>query len=386
MSEQTKIAWCDSTLNFWEGCTKVSAGCAHCYAEARDKRFAPVNDVLTNEVKAMHWGKGAPRRKSKSAVKDALAFNRKPWICECGNALAADFDLLRPEPKCEQCGKYRAWHRRRIFSLSLGDWLDDEVPIAWLAEMLDTIRQCDQVEWILCTKRPENWEKRLNEVCKLCENTHREGTLWDWTLEWMTGDIIPKNIILLTSVENQEQADIRIPQLLQIPAACRGLSLEPLLGPVNLMPHIGWIDRKECGLEEDPMAASLLQTAMLEGRASAPCVRSLDWLIIGGESGPDARPCNVDWIRSLVQQGKAAGVATFVKQLGAVPLLKPCGQHHFDWRYKTANEKRPDDKLFSEELVGNQSMWRILLTDKKGGDPAEWPEDLRVQEWPKLVI
>jgi protein gp37 len=90
MSELTKIQWCDSTLNFWEGCTKVSAGCKSCYAEARDKRFTG----------GKHWGPGAPRRKSKSAVKDALRLNKKPWICdECGEAQAKP---IEPCPNCEK--------------------------------------------------------------------------------------------------------------------------------------------------------------------------------------------------------------------------------------------------------------------------------------------
>ena len=319
MSEQTKISWCDSTLNFWEGCTKVSAGCAHCYAEARDKRFTG----------GLHWGKGKDRRKSKSAVKDALAFNRKPWICdECGETARPDLNGHPTNPWCEVCGAETPWHLRRIFSLSLGDWLDDEVLIECLAEMLDTIRQCDQVTWILCTKRPENWYSRLLSVCARMAalgDLPQQETFFLWVDDWLKGTP-PANIILLTSVENQEQAEIRIPQLLKIPAACRGLSLEPLLGPVDVS-H--WC---------------------IEGGGGG-----LDWLIIGGESGTDARPCNVDWIRSLVQQGKAAGVATFVKQLGADPTY------------------------------GNDTPIPENLRDKKGGDPTEWPADLRVQEWPILT-
>ena len=110
----------------------------------------------------------------------------------------------------------------------------------------------------------------------------------------MHGDKIPENIILLTSVENQAMADKRIPELLKIPAACRGLSMEPLLGPVdvgNWLPFVAGSRRRVADLE--PL---------------------IDWLIIGGESGSNARLCNVEWIRSLVAQGNAAGVATFVKQ------------------------------------------------------------------------
>ena len=155
MSATTKIAWCDSTVNFWEGCTKVSAGCANCYAEARDKRFTG----------GKLWGNGAPRRKSKSAVKAALAYNRKPWICdECGEAARSDLNGVPINPWCDVCGLETQWHRRRIFSLSLGDWLDEAAPIEWLAEMLDTIRQCDQVVWVLCTKRPENFHILMSLV------------------------------------------------------------------------------------------------------------------------------------------------------------------------------------------------------------------------------
>ncbi len=356
MSEKSTIAWTDSTINFWSGCTKVSPGCANCYAEARDKRhmIEPVS----------HWGKGAPRLKHKGAVKDALAFNRQPWICdECGEP------RQRPEEICPECESQPTHytspitkvHRRRIFSLSLGDWLDDEVPIEWLAEMLDTIRQCDQVTWILCTKRPENFTDRLMEVAndQADDDGEHSTLLGAWIDEWLMGVKIPSNIILLTSVENQEQADIRIPQLLRIPAACRGLSLEPLLGGVDLeLQHgcrgcnhpgnivIHWNEHGRCSI--------------CNGSGHEPS--GIDWLIIGGESGTNARPCNVDWIRRLVAQGKCAGVATFVKQLGTKPvwthIVPGCSVREFD-----------------ESLD---------LHDKKGGDPDEWPADLRVQEWPMI--
>ena len=282
MSEKTKIAWCDSTLNWWEGCTKVSAGCAKCYAEARDKRFTG----------GAHWGKGAPRRKSKSAVKDALLFNRKPWVCDyCGKAFE-----IKQAHSCITPGDIRAagdlkWHRRRIFSLSLGDWLDPEIPIEWLAEMLDTIRQCENVNWILCTKRPELWEQRIEKALEDAKELRWGIALVNWLARWLQGTP-PNHVCLLASVENQDMAEARIPALLRIPARWRGLSCEPLLGPVDLrLGKMGWADERR-------------------NRSWG-----LHWLIIGGESGSKARPCNVNWIRSLVAQGKAAGVATFVKQM-----------------------------------------------------------------------
>lgn len=238
----------------------------------------------------IHWGKGAPRRKSQGAV---------------------------------------------------GDWLDDEAPVEWLAEMLDTISRCDKVTWILCTKRPENFAKRLTEVGKLALDKPGavfketpENDFWWWVQHWLTGEQSPKNVILLASVENQEQAEKRIPELLRIPAACRGLSLEPLLGPVLL-----------------PLGQELSGG-------------EISWLIVGGESGPNARPCNVEWVRSLMNQGQAAGVATFVKQLGAKPVCD----------FSVAVES------FSASCCRH---FPNPIHDKKGGDPAEWPADLQVQQWPK---
>ena len=273
MSEQTKIAWCDSTLNWWEGCTRISEGCRFCYAEARDKRFTG----------GKLWGKGAPRRKSKSAVKSALAMNRKPWICDkCGEARANSHEAC-----CWTEENPVTSHRRRIFSLSLGDWLDDEVPVEWLARMLDTIRQCDQVVWILCSKRPENFFSRMLEAQATAANSLPEfRPLMVWIGDWLDG-VPPSNIILLTSVENQEMADKRIPELLKIPAVCHGLSLEPLLGPVTIN----------------------------QWGAGGPTLPTLEWLIIGCESGAKRRDCKLAWVRNLVAQAEHAGVARFVKQL-----------------------------------------------------------------------
>ena len=344
MSEKSKIAWTDSTLNFWEGCTKVSAGCANCYAEARDKRFTG----------GLHWGKGAPRRKSKSAVKDALAFNRKPLICD----KCAEVYLIGTEGCCCD-GSINKLHRRRIFSLSLGDWLD-EVPIEWLAEMLDTIRQCPNVDWILCSKRPENFFPRmkaaLDFVAEQCSPTDSEQV--EWLGAWMDGQP-PLNIILLTSVENQAAADLRIPQLLQIPARVHGLSCEPLLGSVELF-------NENTPDEKDPTWNG------------SDCKRPhIGWIIVGGESGSNARPCNVEWIRSLVEQGKAAGVPVFVKQLGSNQnrnLPVECPQCH------CISNQEPGDSC----IRGcDAKMAEQQFKDPKGGDINEFPEDLKVREFYK---
>lgn len=349
MSERTKISWCDSTVNFWSGCTKVSDGCKNCYAEALSDR--KMTDAKGNRTIGQ-WGKGAPRRLHESAFRLALRLNRKPWVCdECGGAYEGQAPGV-PIDGCACNGFVNKLRRRRIFSLSLADWLDPEVPVEWLARMLDTVRQCDQVVWMLCTKRPEQFRHRIYEAKVYHEARSGAGDFEKWLFQWFNGNP-PSNIILLASVENQAMADKRIPELLRIPAACRGLSLEPLLGPVDI----------KAAMPRE------VRSHQLEG---------ISWAIIGGESGPKARPCNVENIRSLVAQGKAAGVATYVKQFGAKPeqdLSAVIPEAEFN--------PNTDDPLEAAQWDIHRHHSPMHLKDKKGGDPSEWPADLRVQEWPK---
>jgi protein gp37 len=177
------------------------------------------------------------------------------------------------------------------------------------------------LDWLLLTKRIENVKR-----------------LWP--------SLLARNIWLGTSVENQAAAEERIPILLQIPASIRFLSCEPLLEAIDMHP---WID---CTCNE----------------ISGTCINcqggGIHWMIVGGESGPGARPMDVAWARSIVRQCKDRGVACFVKQLGKHPI-------QID-RVNTASGVR-----------GNPEG--VRLTDKKGGDPAEWPEDLRVREFPTVA-
>lgn len=319
MSEGTKIQWADDTWNPWQGCTKVSPGCKNCYAEARDKRFAGEEGIL-------HWGKGAPRVRSSAATFNApLRWSKHPVVCDCGTvAYAIDDDFTGPCPKCEG-----GVHRRRVFSLSLGDWLDDEVPIEWMADMLDVIRRCPNLDFLLLTKRPENWEQRMASVLAL----HLKDDLAYWIHAWFIDDFPRKNIWLGASIENQA-ADNRIRKLLKIPAKVRFLSVEPLLEAIEFTKYL-------------PCYKEL-------GRCKHD---RLNWVIVGGESGPNARPCDVGWIRGIVSQCKAQRLPVFVKQLGSRPYQSP--EHD------------------------NATGFELNLTDRKGGDPSEWPEDLRVREFPK---
>jgi protein gp37 len=297
MSEKTNISWCDSTVNWWSGCTMVKdqhgglkeSGCARCYAKTRDDRMMiePVS----------HWGKGAPRLKHSGAVKNALAMNRRPWICDnCGTAHATIPNLCTKskEPGTQDCYSTN-FHRRRIFSLSLGDWLDEEVQAIWLLEMLYTVMVCDQCVWILCTKRPENFSKLVGKVMDMANedafysSNEYSGKLGVWLDAWLNRMTIPKNIIILASVENQDAAEQRIPELLKIPAACHGLSCEPLLSEVNL------------------------------GEWLFDEAKPLKWIIAGGESGQGARMCSIGWLNFLRIQCQETATAFFCKQLGSNP-------------------------------------------------------------------
>jgi protein gp37 len=340
MSEGTKIQWCDDTHNFWRGCVKVSPGCAHCYAEVS----TPVR-VARSKGREL-WG-GTLRDRAKDF--DApLRWNRKPWICEgCGHA----HETENWENDNESCCPDRisltkpTRHRRRVFSLSLGDWLDEAVPIEWLADMLDVIRQCPNLDFLLLTKRPENFKPRLMEAAKFWKHKISLTPLgdfdipWYWLCDWLSsvsGDFRasapkpPANVWIGCTVENQEYADKRIPELLEIPAVCRFLSYEPALGPI-----------------------CFTQSTFFSEKSFR---KDIHWVIVGGESGPKARPFNIEWARSTVAQCRAAGVACFVKQMGRLPWM---------------------------EVEGAGAP--MELPDKKGGSMEEWPEDLRVREFPKSL-
>ncbi len=351
MSEHSNIEWTDDTWNPWRGCTKVSPGCANCYAEA----------LVSTRLKGGKYVRGVPRTRAGAALwKEPFRWNKKPFCCDvCGKPHAS---AERPGSKYENCwhDDKASYHRRRVFSLSLGDWLDAEVPIEWLVDMLDVVRCCDQLIWILCTKRPELWMERLFAAGKHCNerDDYRGGGLADWIEGWIQRQP-PKNVWLLASVENQDMADKRIPELLKIPAVVHGLSMEPLLGPV-VLDEEGTYSHDGKGLVWD-IFGKPAHVPHCDYRAvgkDPPNGPGLKWLIVGGESGHGARQCNVDWIRGIVRQGKSNNVPTFVKQLGA-------------------------NAGHMEQFGHNPLQFvRREMVHKKGGDPAEWPDDLNVRQWP----
>jgi protein gp37 len=259
--QNSKIEWTDHTFNPWWGCIKVSPGCEHCYAETWAKRYG--HDV---------WGsaKTTPRRMiSETYWKQPIKWNK-----------AAE----------------NAGQRKRVFCASMADVFEDHPQLAEpRARLLQLIHDTPWLDWLLLTKRPEGWSDRLHEVGR---QTHHDGADM-LASQWLDGDA-PANVWMGTSVENQEQAERRIPYLLKVPASVRFLSCEPLLGAVDLEPF----------LQYPPFHESYKMTF------GDNEWRGIDWVICGGESGPGARPMHPDWARSLRDQCVEADVPYFFKQWG----------------------------------------------------------------------
>lgn len=203
-----------------------------------------------------------------------------------------------------------------------GEWVSDDLLNHLFSNVLELRTD---VTWQLLTKRAERMHRYLS-----------------W--RWGEGRIPSRHIHIGVSVEDQPRYDQRIGHLLRTPAAVRFLSYEPALGPLDL--RMGGMSMPDYA-EHNPLP-------------------KLDWLICGGESGAGARPCDLAWIRSIVEQCLAARVSVFVKQLGGNPR-----ERHVN------GLKHPLDGH-----VGNGG-WKLLLHDRKGGEPEEWPEDLRIREFPR---
>jgi len=198
--------------------------------------------------------------------------------------------------------------------------------IIHICRILDVIRAADWHTYQVLTKRAD----RMREIM---ERYYSEN------FDSIGPRPIP-HLWLGVSAENQKYADERIPLLLDTPASVRFVSYEPAIGPVDLTNLQG------------------VQFDALYGVDHGK--RKIDWVIVGGESGHGSRPFDIGWARNLVEQCRAAGVACFVKQLGAVPVNRPT--------YPNGNTK--GETVFLD------------LNDRKGGDMAEWPADLRIRQFP----
>lgn len=363
----TTIEWTDHSINpirarlkstgaVGHYCEKIAPGCTRCYSSRMQSRF-----------NMPEFGSGQKR---------------------------SDVELFLDESKLEEVRrrkkptKYFWCDMTDIF----GDWMQPE----WLAAIFATIDATPQHTHQLLTKRPENIRRMWPRVG--FPDAGVPGSLGR--------HLRLNNVWLGTSVSDQQSADKQIPELIK----CRDLSpvlflsVEPLLGPIDLGLSVAtceccdrwpsrWITLPRDVSGDFPIAHTSVAKAgtyrAQSNRHGALSVTAgdgkqlgikpdemqvhgpLDQVIIGGESGPGSRPCEVDWIRSLSGQCEAAGVPAFIKQLGA---------HVID-RGATVAHSVHESQCWPDGTRSNGQ--RILLTDKKGGDMDEWPADLRVRQFPK---
>lgn len=287
MGQNTNIEWTDHTFNAWIGCTKVSPGCANCYAATQDnfRKWTPQG-----------WGKGKPRKRTSEANwKEPLKWNG------IASAMHKEAAAIRQSGKAVEILQIADLdYRPRVFCSSLADWLDDEVPIEWLSDLLYLAVKCSALDWLMLTKRPQNWKSRLTAVASLNDIGSQIAQ------HWLAGNP-PPNFWLGTTVENQDMADQRILHLAQIPSAVRFLSVEPMLEEINL-----YLLGGRTGESRTKYIAA--HDVSIENGGSG--MQSIDWVICGGESGSGCRPFNADWARSIRDQCAAADVAFFMKQMG----------------------------------------------------------------------
>ena len=246
-----------------------------------------------------------------------------------------------------------------IFVGSMTDLFHPDVPDDYLDRVFVTMALSPQHVFMLLTKRPERMREYVGmEFRALAMFTASRGALAHVNHGWP----LP-NVWLGTSVEDQGAVN-RISQLLDTPAAVRFISYEPALGPLAIGPASGysWSHPDYLTHVEPP------------NPSAGPAI---DWIIVGGESGKGARPFNLAWARSTVEQGRAAGVKVFVKQLGKRPFdVNTCRACH-GLPHTNPNERAG----WGCGRVGC-AVDRLRLRHQHGSDPAEWPEDLRVREFP----
>lgn len=366
MGADTKIQWAHHTFNPWRGCIKIAEGCKFCYADAQSRRnpgtlgiWGPDGTrVVASESmwrQPLKWHLQARDRQAyhsaylstDSARPRVFCASLADWaedwdgcptfsdgsaVCLCGDCGDGfrRFSIASGPPGCADCGSGNC----RMASLN-------DVR----ARLFALIDATPHLDWLLLTKRPEN-------ILRMVPAYFPGGYIAE--AGRMNQEGPRPNLWLGTSVACQEDADRVIPELLK----CRDLaaklfvSVEPLLGPVDIRRFI----RGNCDTCGTP-CKSYHVGASIHFRCGDEVANGIDWVIVGGESGPNARPCRLEWIDAIVRQCRGAGVPVFVKQLGA-----------FSEGYEqgTAIAYRPT------------IHWR----DPKGGDPSEWPESLRVREVP----
>ncbi len=303
MSDKTAIEWTDATWNPVTGCTKVSAGCKHCYAEREWRRMTKLVPAYTGR----------------------------------------DFtDVLTHADRLDQPLRWKK--PRKVFVNSMSDLFHDAVPNEFIDRVFAVMALASRHTFQVLTKRPERMRDYLSSGDVVQRVIHQAFKLDCEAGAWMNADhnigghkIMPlPNVWLGVSVEDQAAANERIPLLLDTPAAVRWISAEPLLGSVDLVV---------------PFAGAKVNSA----RGARPGIPPLDWVVVGGESGPKARPMHPQWARDLRDQCAAAGVPFLFKQWG-------------EWVPRSSCYHTFEDGLSCADLDPGASKWPCIRLNENGGD------------------
>ncbi len=264
MGDRSKIEWTDATWNPITGCSPVSEGCENCYA----------------------------KREAEGRLRG-----------RCGYDKDEPFKVTLHPDKLDQ--PLRWTKPRRIFVCSMGDLFHEDVPRAWIEDVFNVILECRQHTFLILTKRPDRMRLLMKsiEAGSACNFWVGDESGADWVTQSFA-ETLP-HVWLGVTAENQARADERIPVLLDTPAAVRFVSVEPMLGPVDLA--LTRSDRKQYILGE---------TKHFPGVEYSREKSLIDWVICGGETGQNARPMHPDWGRNLRDQCTAVKVPFFFKQWG----------------------------------------------------------------------
>lgn len=326
MADNTGIEWTDATWNPIRGCSRVSEGCRNCYAEGVAKRFS---------------GEGLPY--------EGLIAKGGQWN---GQITVADHLMDWPLRKRKP---------QRIFVNSMSDLFHESVPDEVIAAIFGVMAAAPHHTFQVLTKRPERMRAWFDWHAK--QVRHRE---WEWekwrVCEEEAMEYVPElpakgcmqtwplpNVWLGVSVEDQATANERIPLLLQTPAAVRWISAEPLLGGVDVRWALGHPIQISAGFLQRGQFSPGLET-----------LRPLDWVVVGGESGRNARPMHPEWARSLRDQCEAAGVPFLFKQWGEwVPGDAPPWPENADYAVVIRKGYYFDDFQWMDRL-GKKSAGRTL--------------------------
>lgn len=340
----TAIEWTDSTWNPIRGCSRVSEGCRNCYAERVAARFSWGEEEAMVGGSSLEGRAGGPYEGLATMTKDGPR-----WT---GEVRFVRKHLSDPV----------AWKKpRRIFVNSMSDLFHENVTDEQIDMIFAVMALAPQHTFQILTKRPERMRAYIGDGSY---DGHRRVQVWNAKVHMAGKPVSPMdwplpNVWLGVSVENQEAFRKRVPALLSTPAAVRWVSAEPLLGFVDL--HDGlWRTTKDATGEYE----------------SAPLKTRLDWVVIGGESGPGARPFNIDWAAEMMADCQEADVPVFMKQFGAVPVTD--NLNRWDLPYHLG-------VTYSDHEAAAASA-RVNLKDRKGGDIEEWPEDFRIREMPRQAV